>query len=29
PIGGEGVLVELVQAPAEVVDAFARLAAQG
>ncbi|MDO9599428.1 MAG: VOC family protein [Azoarcus sp.] len=26
PIGGEGVLVELVQAPAEVVDAFARLA---
>lgn len=27
PIGGEGVLVELVQAPAEVVDAFARLAA--
>lgn len=28
PIGGEGVLIELVQAPAEVVDAFARLAAQ-
>ena len=27
PIGGEGVLVELVQAPAEVVDACARLAA--
>ena len=27
PIGGEGVLVELVQAPAEVVEAFARLAA--
>jgi lactoylglutathione lyase len=27
PIGGEGVLIELVQAPAEVVDAFARLAA--
>lgn len=26
PIGGEGVLVELVQAPAAVVDAFARLA---
>ncbi|MCK0507193.1 MULTISPECIES: VOC family protein [Aromatoleum] len=26
PIGGEGVLVELVQAPPEVVDAFARLA---
>ncbi len=26
PIGGEGVLIELVQAPAEVVDAFARLA---
>ncbi|MCB1895962.1 MAG: VOC family protein [Zoogloeaceae bacterium] len=26
PIGGEGVLVELVQAPAEVVEAFARLA---
>ncbi|MBN8442876.1 MAG: VOC family protein [Thauera sp.] len=26
PIGGEGVLVELVQAPKEVVDAFARLA---
>ncbi|MFU2488004.1 VOC family protein [Thauera sp. WH-1] len=25
PIGGEGVLIELVQAPAEVVDAFARL----
>ena len=27
PIAGEGVLSELVQAPAEVVDAFARLAA--
>ena len=27
PIGSEGVLVELVQAPAEVIDAFARLAA--
>ena len=27
PISGEGVLVELVQAPAEVVEAFARLAA--
>lgn len=27
PIGGEGVLVELVQAPPEVVSAFARLAA--
>lgn len=27
PIGGEGVLIELVQAPAEVVEAFARLAA--
>ena len=27
PIGGEGVLVELVQAPAEVVEAFAKLAA--
>lgn len=26
PIGGEGVLIELVQAPKEVVDAFARLA---
>ena len=26
PIGGEGVLVELVQAPPEVIDAFARLA---
>jgi len=26
PIGGEGVLIELVQAPPEVVDAFARLA---
>ena len=26
PIGGEGVLVELVQAPAEVVEAFARMA---
>ncbi|MEZ5510618.1 MAG: VOC family protein [Gammaproteobacteria bacterium] len=28
PIGGEGVLIELVQAPPEVVEAFARLAAQ-
>lgn len=28
PIGGEGVLVELVQAPQEVIEAFARLAAQ-
>jgi len=27
PIGGEGVLIELVQAPPEVVQAFARLAA--
>ncbi len=27
PIGGEGVLIELVQAPAEVVLAFSRLAA--
>ena len=26
PIGGEGVLIELVQAPAEVIAAFARLA---
>ena len=26
PVGGEGVLIELVQAPPEVVDAFARLA---
>lgn len=26
PLGGEGVLIELVQAPAEVIDAFARLA---
>jgi lactoylglutathione lyase len=26
PIGGEGVLIELVQAPAEVVSAFAKLA---
>ena len=25
PIGGEGVLIELVQAPREVIDAFARL----
>ena len=25
PIGGEGVLIELVQAPAEVLEAFARL----
>jgi lactoylglutathione lyase len=28
PIGGEGVLIELVQAPPEVVDAFAKLQAQ-
>jgi len=28
PIGGEGVLIELVQAPPEVVEAFAKLAAQ-
>jgi lactoylglutathione lyase len=28
PVGGEGVLIELVQAPPEVVAAFARLAAQ-
>ncbi len=27
PIGGEGVLIELVQAPQEVVDAFAKMAA--
>ncbi len=27
PIGGEGVLIELVQAPPEVVEAFARLGA--
>jgi lactoylglutathione lyase len=27
PLGGEGVLIELVQAPPEVVSAFARLAA--
>jgi lactoylglutathione lyase len=27
PVGGEGVLIELVQAPAEVVRAFAALAA--
>ncbi|MBI3094206.1 MAG: VOC family protein [Rhodocyclales bacterium] len=27
PIAGEGVLIELVQAPAEVIEAFARLAA--
>jgi lactoylglutathione lyase len=27
PIGGEGVLIELVQAPREVVEAFRRLAA--
>lgn len=26
PIGGEGVLIELVQAPTEVIDAFRRLA---
>jgi lactoylglutathione lyase len=28
PIGGEGVLIELVQAPDEVVKAFGALAAQ-
>jgi len=28
PIGGEGVLIELVQAPPEVVQAFSRLAVQ-
>jgi lactoylglutathione lyase len=28
PIGGEGVLIELVQAPPEVVRAFAALATQ-
>jgi len=27
PVGGEGVLIELVQAPPEVIDAFRRLAA--
>ncbi|MEY4592075.1 MAG: hypothetical protein RIR18_970 [Pseudomonadota bacterium] len=27
PIGGEGVLIELVQAPTEVIEAFAKLAA--
>jgi lactoylglutathione lyase len=27
PIGGEGVLIELVQAPPEVVSAFEKLAA--
>ena len=27
PIGGEGVLIELVQAPPEVIDAFQRMAA--
>lgn len=27
PVGGEGVLIELVQAPPEVVEAFSRLAA--
>ena len=27
PIGGEGVLIELVQAPSEVIDAFRRLSA--
>ena len=29
PVGGEGVLIELVQAPAEVIEAFRRLAAVG
>lgn len=29
PIGGEGVLIELVQAPPEVIDAFRRLANDG
>ena len=28
PIGGEGVLIELVQAPPEVIEAFSALAAQ-
>jgi lactoylglutathione lyase len=28
PIGGEGVLIELVQAPPEVIAAFAALAAR-
>ena len=27
PVGGEGVLIELVQAPPDVIDAFARVAA--
>lgn len=27
PISGEGVLIEMVQAPAEVIEAFAKLAA--
>ena len=27
PVGGEGVLIELVQAPAHVIEAFARMAA--
>ena len=27
PVGGEGVLIELVQAPTHVIDAFARMAA--
>lgn len=29
PVGGEGVLIELVQAPPEVIEAFARLASHG
>jgi len=29
PIGGEGVLIELVQAPPEVVEAFAKLGSSG
>jgi lactoylglutathione lyase len=29
PVGGEGVLIELVQAPPEVIDAFRRLADDG
>ena len=29
PVGGEGVLIELVQAPPEVVDAFRRFAGDG
>lgn len=29
PVGGEGVLIELVQAPAEVIEAFRRMATAG